>query len=100
MSESLQFPGSPSAQRKSDYLTKIADIFQTMRGDETFIRVTKGPGGLLISLNWQAVVARVPKTVGGGGGNDQNSGQYQGQVKVMTSDGQAGWGPIIAVELP
>jgi hypothetical protein len=61
MIEPLRFPSSRSAQLKANALAESANLFETLRGDEQFINVRKGSGGVLISLNWGQILARIPK---------------------------------------
>ena len=61
--EPLDFPGSPSANAKAKGIADGINTINAIRGDETFIKVQKVNGGLTVSLNIQAVVARVPKFV-------------------------------------
>ena len=47
--------GTTSGRHKLNQLVDEANIVATLRGDERFITVTKGPGGTLVSLRMDAV---------------------------------------------
>jgi hypothetical protein len=60
--------GSESARDKLNELVRQVNALSIIRGDNQFIAVHKGPGGSTVSLNIDAVVARVPRYVPDGAG--------------------------------
>lgn len=99
MIEPIKFPGNDIVNAKTKALADAANTLYSLRGDDLFIRVKMGPGYAMISLNVQAVLARMPRFPGGGS-DDTGAGQYQGEVRGNVTDGQMGNGPIILVDIP
>lgn len=60
--------GNPSARDKLNQLVEEVNALATLRGDERYIVVRKGPGGSTVSLNVAAVLAQVPRTKRSAGG--------------------------------
>ncbi len=53
--------GAPSGRDKINQSIKQTNQLETLRGDEQFITVRKGPGGATVALNINNVLARIPK---------------------------------------
>src|SRR5690606_20518223 len=77
--------GSPSARDKLNALVQQVNFLMQTRGDEQYISVRRGTGGMTVSLNMDAVLARIPK----------RSTQEAAGIRVVSlvSDGGENGGP-------
>lgn len=66
-SPTSRFSGaSPKAQAKLNEIVDRSNTLQSLKGDGQFIRVIRTQFGTVISLVIDAIIARIPKVLGGG----------------------------------
>jgi hypothetical protein len=94
MADIPQFQDGPQDLRNHlNMLTDRVNVLCKPRGDECFIAVSfsEYTGGMLVTLNIDQVVARMPKPGGGGQGLPNGGAQGQGIFKATDADGDYEW---------
>lgn len=92
--------GNEALRQKLNSLVGESNQLATLRGDNQFISVTKGPGGSVVRLMWNAVLARLPHLAQGGvipvlvksnGGSDGTRDAYATWAYDLYAIGDTGY---------